>query len=279
MLRLAGVLAFFWGPRGQVIEGKRWLEQALAGATPTNSIYRARALRGLAHLHGESGDLASADALLQESLRIYQELGDEDGIGRCLNNLGFNAWRQGSAPKAKPLFEQSLAIRRDAVPLGNLTHLALAEGDLAHARTRAEETLDLATEAQNDDISSLARRDLASITALEQRYVAAADLTRELLNEARRGDSPSHTVACVLLAAFIAWKQGNANDAARLVRSAASERLRLGMPSQEPAAYPHVGALVRGLQQDGYDLTKGETLSLEDAAKLALRCLEPPGFR
>jgi Tfp pilus assembly protein PilF len=251
----------------------------LAGTTPTNSIYRARALRGLAHLYGMSGNLTSADALLHESLRIYKELGDEHGIGRCLNNLGFNAWRQGNASEAKPLFEQSLAIGRNEIPLSNLTHLALAEGDLAHARTLAEETLDLATESQNDGIASLARRDLASITALEQHYAAAADLTRNLLNEARRGDIPGHTVDCILLAAFIAWKHGNANDAACLVRSAASERMRLGMPAQEPAAYPHVEALVRGLQQDGYDLTEGEGLSLDDAAELALRSLDQPALR
>jgi Tfp pilus assembly protein PilF len=252
MLRLAGALQRFWFNRDQVEEGKRWLEEAIEAAPPTRDRYRARAFRGLAVMHSAIGDLVRADSLIHEALGIYRELGDKDGIARCLNNLGVNTWRQGDADAAQVLFEQSFALTGWAIPLENLTHLALVRGDLVKARTLAERELQAARETHDDVPVLLARRSIAAVAALETRYDAAARLTRELLEDAKHRDLPARTIEFILLAAFITWKQENEEAAAQLAKAAAAERVRLGMPPWESPAFPYAEALVRGLEERGH---------------------------
>jgi predicted ATPase/class 3 adenylate cyclase len=276
MLRLAGALQRFWFIRDQVEEGKRWLEEAIEAAPANRDRDRARALRGLAVMDGAMGDFVRADSLIHEALDIYRELGDTDGIARCLNNLGVNTWRQGDVDAAEVLFEQSFAAAGWGVPLENLTHLALVRGDLVKARTLAERELQVARETQDDVLALLARRSIAAVAALEQRYHAATRLTRELLETARHRDLPARTIEVVLLAAFITWKHGNEEDAVQLAKAAAAERVTLGMPAWESPAYPYAEALVRGLEKNGHDLSGREPqgLSLDDAIELALRSLD-----
>jgi predicted ATPase/class 3 adenylate cyclase len=276
MLRLAGGLSFFWARRGQFEEGKRWLEEAIAAATPSEPRARARGLRGLASMCGAVGEFTRAGSFLEEALDIYRKLGDDGGVGRCLNNLGFNAWRQGDPDAAEAMFEESFAIAPGAVPLENLTHLALARGEFAQARTLADKTLNVARETGDDVLALAARRNLASLAALEQRYDAAAGQTRELLGDLQDRDLPQESVECMLVAAFITWKQGNEGAAARLVRAAIAERTRLGMTAWESPAYPCAHALAHGLEQNGHQLSGREegSLTFDEAVELALRCLD-----
>ena len=275
MLRLSGALQRFWFNRDQVEEGKRWLEQALEAAPPSREQNRARALRGLAVMYGATGDFRRADSILREAIDICRDLGDEDGVARCLNNLGVNTWRLGNPEAAQQMFEQSFAFGGWAVPLENLTHLALARRDFVKALALAEEELQIARETEDDVLALLARRSIAAVAALEGRYDAAARLTSELLEEAKHRDLPARTVEFILLAAFISLKQGNDEDAARLANATVAERVRLGMPPWEVPAFPYTEQLVRELDDAGHDLSGGEeTLALRDAVELALRSLD-----
>jgi hypothetical protein len=70
-LRLAAALEGFWMIRS-VAEGQRWLRQALEQASMP-SVYRARALMVLPLMVGDGG------GHLPESLRLYQDAGDDTG--------------------------------------------------------------------------------------------------------------------------------------------------------------------------------------------------------
>ncbi len=66
-LRLAGALSRFWMSRGHLREGRRWLETTLEASAGADDA-RARALRGLALIAMEQGDLDRAAAAAEEAL-------------------------------------------------------------------------------------------------------------------------------------------------------------------------------------------------------------------
>src|SRR5438045_2261738 len=74
---------------------------------------RAKALHGAGVLACEQGDYTAARPLYEQSLAIRRELGDKGDIAGSLNNLGIVAYAQGDYASARPLYGESLAIRRE----------------------------------------------------------------------------------------------------------------------------------------------------------------------
>jgi predicted ATPase/class 3 adenylate cyclase len=276
MLRLVGALYFFWFNRDQIEEGSRWLETALQIAPRSRTHRRARALKGLAVMYGAAGSVASADALLEQALSIAREIADDEEAASCLNNLGVSKARQNDIDSAEAFFEQALRRWRDPVPLINLTHMALVKRDFDRAREYAEECLNISRGTGNDVNEFQARRELAAVAALEQRYDQAAHILRELLESSRHGDLYRNTIECVVVAAYIAWMHGNEEDAVTLTRAAVAERTRLGMTPWELPLYPYAEVLICGREEKGWALANGDqgTLPLGDAVELALSCLD-----
>ncbi len=151
-LRLGSALWRFWHTRGQVSEGRAWLEKLLAlsrqvGDDAPSLASRARALDAASALATEQGDHQRAATLLEESLRLYRRLGDRRGAATATNILGSVAL-QGDYRRATALYEECLAARRDlddprgtAVALNNLGIVARYEGDHQRAAALYEESL------------------------------------------------------------------------------------------------------------------------------------------
>ena len=85
------------------------------------SSYRGRALDGAGVLAWIQGDYKAARTLYEESLAIDRDAGDQKGIASSLGNLGIIALEQGDLTLAKELLGEALAINRG---LGNLQGLA-----------------------------------------------------------------------------------------------------------------------------------------------------------
>ncbi len=150
-LRLAGAVWRFWSRRGYYDEGREQLASLLsvraadtANVVPTIAPVpqpvRAKALNGAGYLAWELGDLPSARSPLEESLAIYEALGDKNNVALSLNNLGLIIIAY-DREAGKPLFEKSLAIRRElgdilgiASSLHNLAFVAAEKGDYVTAR-------------------------------------------------------------------------------------------------------------------------------------------------
>ena len=121
-LRLAGALGGFWQVRGHLSEGRQWLGQALARAWGSEgdegamAAARAKAFSVAGLLSNAQSDYAGARALHEESLTLFQQLGDRQGVANSLNSLGNVVGDQGDFAGARALYEESLAIQRQ---LGN----------------------------------------------------------------------------------------------------------------------------------------------------------------
>ncbi len=149
--RLAGSLFLFWERRGYLTEGRSWLRGMLArSAVPAGArpAARAKALLGAGYLARDQGDIAAARSWFDESLAIFQEVGDKWGIGSALRGLGLLAQSEGNCSEARALFEETVSLFRETGhtmdigwTLRNLGILAQIEGDYARANAFFEESL------------------------------------------------------------------------------------------------------------------------------------------
>src|SRR5262245_25812646 len=87
-LRIGAAVERFVSVRGQLNEGQRWLESVLAIDAPVPLAARAKALHVAGTLACGRGEYARASARHQESLRLYQSIGDDRGVSLVLKSLG-----------------------------------------------------------------------------------------------------------------------------------------------------------------------------------------------
>jgi len=139
-LRLASAMCRFWFFRGNVGEGYKWVEAALARRRDASPALRARLLHGAAAMN--KWDEARAVALDHESLALARSVGDRETIARCLMNLGAGLLDK-DPQHAEALLAESLAVSRDldiedklrliGQTLHALAVVAQAHGDLVRA--------------------------------------------------------------------------------------------------------------------------------------------------
>lgn len=138
-LGLAGNLNGFWIGRGQVGEGRAWLERALAGGQGDAAL-RARCLHAAAMLAYRQDDFAAVDRSLSLAIPIWRALGETLGLARAelLRGVaGYEANDMATARRhyeaALPLFQAVGRERGVAMTLNNLGTVAEAQGDAAQA--------------------------------------------------------------------------------------------------------------------------------------------------
>ena len=114
-LRLALALVWFWGVRGHITEGRRWLE-ALVDRFPLRTMQGphaavyASALQAIGRLATLQRDFAAASARHQESLRLSEALEDQTRMCDALYGLAFTAQEQGQHAAARRYLERGVAL-------------------------------------------------------------------------------------------------------------------------------------------------------------------------
>jgi len=238
-LDLAASLRLFWLMRGYLREGRAWLEQTLAASNGEDQDVQANALTGLGMITNRQGELATASHCYQQSLAIYQQLGDQRRIAASLNNLGTIAAAQGDYAAAAAFYKQGIAIlralgnRRDeAALLNNLGTLTRREGDYAAAHSLFSQSLAIARELGDNWTATAALTNLGLIEVHEGGYAAAVTLLRESVSLFNTlGDHLSLSEA-VLGLARLAVKGGSYRDATLLYAAADAVRLLVGLQRQ-----------------------------------------------
>ncbi len=120
-MRMASSLRWYWDLRGQFSEGRRWLQDALDLPGEVPPLLRASALMGLGVLLWRQGNYATARPLMEESLALRRAHGSLEDIAYALQNLGNLATHLGDFASARTYQDENLAIRRR---LGDKSYLA-----------------------------------------------------------------------------------------------------------------------------------------------------------
>jgi predicted ATPase/class 3 adenylate cyclase len=181
-LRLGGALRQFWYMRSYFSEGRDFLERALTLRDEVAASVRAKALFAATRLHVSLGYLDRAEALCEESLALYRQLGDTAGIASSLHLLAAIAWGRGNLAMARSQEEASLALFKElgdkrsvAYALVYLGNLVIDQGEYTRARSLLEDGLEMNKEL--GDTTSIADSlfDLARLC-----YVSQGELTQAL---------------------------------------------------------------------------------------------------
>ena len=151
-LRLARALAWFWMNRGYWNEAKTWFERALENRAIVWA--RAGVLVGLGGLEFFIGKPAKGAELLEQSLALYRQFGDKEGIAFAASLLGGFSLRD--LARANILFEEAHALAQELneewlsariyIGHGMFAH---RQGDLSRASTLYASALDHARRSGN----------------------------------------------------------------------------------------------------------------------------------
>lgn len=91
---------------------------------------RARALWGAGTLAGWQGDEHAARVLIEEGLKMAEAVGDLEGVGMCLDSLGWTAFWNGFEAEALYHFTECLRVR---TKVGNRRLILLAKVGICQA--------------------------------------------------------------------------------------------------------------------------------------------------
>jgi predicted ATPase/DNA-binding winged helix-turn-helix (wHTH) protein/predicted negative regulator of RcsB-dependent stress response len=145
-LRLSIALFLFWDMREHLTEGRARLEAILQLTGGNYTRERARVSTFLGALTTSQRDFPAAKYYLEQSLSLYEQLGDQWGLAASLNALAITARERGDYASAHQNFESSLAGWRalsDRVAtarcLNNFANLIKVQGNYSGAEAALRE--------------------------------------------------------------------------------------------------------------------------------------------
>lgn len=137
-LRLASAICRFWFFRGNVGEGYRWVDAALAKSPEASAALRAKLLHETAAL--TYGNEERSVALDQEGLALARSVGDRETVTRILLHLGVVHFQKKDPQTANAFLTEGLTLARDiddkfliGTAVQALAMVAQTEGDPARA--------------------------------------------------------------------------------------------------------------------------------------------------
>jgi len=256
-LRLASALSRFWEIRAYLSEGRRWLDTTLTTGRTLATTARAKALRGAGVLAAAQGDLPRAAALIDESLTLWQEIGDKAHQAEALVDLAWMRYIGPDPRQATPLFAQGRTLYHElggkvgqSAALMGLGCLALLAGDNTEGRALQEESLLLAQEGGNHYNIAHALYNLGWAALAQGDETRASACYAESLARFRDlGDKRGVAMGLEGIAALTAPRQPIL--AARLIGAAAAQRATIGSPQPLPDHVRYERYLAQALSQLG----------------------------
>lgn len=224
-LALIVIMSNFWLTRGMVVEGLRWMDQALALGPPKSSAVLSESLRMLAGMAGIRAETDRAMLAAQQALDIAIEVGDLNGVTKSRATLGAVMFYKNELDSAEAAWlkaldevpDDELGRRIRASLLNNLGVIKSARGETDAAERYYIESLELNRETGNpillaDGFSNLAevaidRRDLARAIAIN---LDAVEIYQKLQHQ-------SGVAMCLALGARIALELGHPEEGTKLI--------------------------------------------------------------
>lgn len=281
-LQMAGALAWFWHNNGHLREGSRWLEKMLTSDNGVRGTERAKALRASSMISRDMGDYVRAKALADSSIKLYREIGDNQGVGLALIDLGATLHLEGKREEAIELLQESLYLLQST---GEMWGIAYAKvllgdawfrlGDIERAATQWEASLRLTRELGDNSLMAWSLGGLADVARLRREYNRAIEMFKESLNlyrELGNKSEPPFTLEALGLAAAAL---GKSQHAARLWGAAASWREAINEPLPLTFQKDYAASITQARTQLGEKVyasawSEGHAMSPEQAIALAL---------
>ena len=223
--RLGWALWLFWGIRTHLAEGRRSMERALSarGSVAMSASARAKALFVAGMMANYQGDHLSAEPLVQESLRLFKELGDKVGTAYALSNAGYVALGQGRYRQAIAVIEEAADLFLEegekwgaAIELGFLAVAWRNQGDHERAKRLAERGLAISREIGERQASTSALYTLAILAQTEGEDERARNLFEEGLRLSAELGNEADVAHCLEGLASMYGAEGKIVRAARL---------------------------------------------------------------
>jgi predicted ATPase/DNA-binding CsgD family transcriptional regulator/transcriptional regulator with XRE-family HTH domain len=224
-LRLAGALDIFWRAHNRQREARVWIEASLernrtiAASLPPS--VRMKALNTAGSEAVSQSDHTRATALLEESLTLAREIGDQIGIGTALVELGRVARLQGDYGQAERLEKEGLALFRSEGDASNTTHAlvslsdaALERGALDRATIYLQEALAICQDMGFVGESIWATYNLGRVAHLQGNHPRALSLLEESLARFREVDYTRGVRQTLTVLGRVARAQGYGSTAA-----------------------------------------------------------------
>jgi predicted ATPase/DNA-binding winged helix-turn-helix (wHTH) protein len=215
-LRLCVALFRFWDMREHLTEGRARLETVLRLAGSDRTKERARVSLFLGALASAQGDYPAAERFLEQSLSLYEELGDESGIAASLNALAVSARDRGDYSSAQSNFERSLACWRMlsdrlamARCLHNLANVVKVRGDYPRALWALREAADIFEELGDRAGAAWSINQQGDIARAQGDVAAARGLYQRALSAFREAGDPWGSARSLTDLAYIDCEQGN----------------------------------------------------------------------
>ncbi len=215
-MRLCVALFRFWDMREHLAEGRARLETVLRLAGAEHAKERARVSHFLGALTTAQRDYPAAERFLQQSLSLYEELGDESGIAASLNALAVTARDRGDYASAQSNFERSLACwtmlpDRLAIArcLHNLANVVKVRGDYPRARWALHEATDIFEELGDRSGAAWSLNQQGDIARAQGDVSAARGLYQRALSAFREAGDPWGSARSLTDLAYIDHEQGN----------------------------------------------------------------------
>jgi predicted ATPase/class 3 adenylate cyclase len=227
-LRLAGTLGLFWEARGYFSEGRERLSSILStAAAQGRTAARAKLLARAAELAYRQSDYAATVELAEESLSIYREVDDKQGIASVLIKLSNAATEAGDYETASGYLEEALKIWQDlddkhgtARALISLGWAAMRPGDYQLANTRLEAALAISRELEDTRSIGFELSGLGEVALRQGDYVRATQLLEESLELRRQLGNKWGVGVSLGTLGWVAIREGDWNRAiARLGES------------------------------------------------------------
>jgi non-specific serine/threonine protein kinase len=279
--RLAASLSRFWETRGYLGEGRRWLEEMLAGGQGARAT-RARALHGAGNLTMRQGEYRAALALYQEALALRRDLGDTPGIASSLVSVANVLYETAEYSQAEALYAEGLALYitlgdrwGSATALNNQGMAARGQSQYERATALLQEALARRRDLGDQRAVAESLNNLGLVASAQGDYERAADLFAEGLLLSR-DIGARHILAEALEGlAWVAAARGQSRHAARLGAAAQAERDALGQPVPSTDRVDHdraVQATRAALGEAAFAAAwaEGLAMSLDEAIALAL---------
>jgi predicted ATPase/DNA-binding winged helix-turn-helix (wHTH) protein len=226
-LRLCLALFRFWDLREHLTEGRTWLETVLRLSGAACPKERARVAHFIGALATAQGDYPAAEHFLQQSLSLYEELGDDSGIAVSLNALGIAARDRGDYSLAQTNLERSLACWRMlsdrlaiARCLHNLANVIKVRGDYLSAHWALREAADIFEELGDHTGAAWSVNQQGDIARAQGDMAVARGLYQRALSAFREAGDPWGSARSLTDLADIGSAQGDHSAAQAAYREA-----------------------------------------------------------